>query len=498
MRTIVRRCRRDPARGTWPNRHASVIDGSDDGRVHRAIASIVVVILCGCLAGPPTQSGRVPASNSASPVPTAVWPAVPSAPSGQLSPAVAHAAGSLVGTFGPGRLDRDALGVVAASGDPRLAWLLADLLRFSPPGSAEDDLMDAVRALVGTDPLAGDRFGDVAWVAVTNLMIGWDLPAPPGYREWKSALFMTVEPAWGPFFDDADAEIDWRWVTWGGVLIDDRAVGDATGCRGGCIPALDDPARTTAVGGDWYADWRPVFGVVVGDDAVALPRHIMEVHEMVNLTIGGRRVGIPYCTLCASAHVYLTDAVAGADRPLVLRTSGLLSRSNKIMYDLTTWSAFNTFTGRATSGPLREAGVVLEQVTVVSTSWGAWKADHPDTTILARDGGIGRSYPDDPLEGRDEAGPIFPIGQADPRLRPQHRVVGAIGPDGPIAFPVDEALAELAAGSPVRIGELEAVASAGGLTIREVGGDELATHQAFWFAWSQFHPETDLWRPPGG
>jgi hypothetical protein len=45
---------------------------------------------------------------------------------------------------------------------------------------------------------------------------------------------------------------------------------------------------------------------------------------------------------------------------------------------------------------------------------------------------------------------------------------------------------------------VEAGESGGGLTICVVGGDELATHQAFWFAWSQFHPETDHWRPPGG
>jgi hypothetical protein len=27
------------------------------------------------------------------------------------------------------------------------------------------------------------------------------------------------------------------------------------------------------------------------------------------------------------------------------------------------------------------------------------------------------------------------------------------------------------------------------------GGDELPAHQAFWFAWSQFHPETVVWTP---
>jgi hypothetical protein len=38
------------------------------------------------------------------------------------------------------------------------------------------------------------------------------------------------------------------------------------------------------------------------------------------------------------------------------------------MFDLHTFSAFDTFTGRAVSEPLREAGVTLEQVSVVAIS----------------------------------------------------------------------------------------------------------------------------------
>ena len=207
----------------------------------------------------------------------------------------------------------------------------------------------------------------------------------------KASLFTIVEPRWAPFFADADAAIDWRWVSWGGVLIDDRPLGATEPCSRGCIPALDDPTLTDADGGDWYPDDAIVFGIVEGDEVVALPKHIMEVHEMVNMTIGGRRFGIPYCTLCGSAHAYYTDRVPdGVDVP-VLRTSGLLSRSNKVMYDLTTMSVFDTFTGAAVSGPLQDAGLVLEQGTVAVTTWGEWKAAHPQTRIVAEDGGIGRS-----------------------------------------------------------------------------------------------------------
>ncbi len=73
---------------------------------------------------------------------------------------------------------------------------------------------------------------------------------------------------------------------------------------------------------------------------------------MFNLTLGGRRLAIPYCTLCGSAQAYFTDQpdgspTDGAAEVPVVRTSGLLSRSNKVMYDLLSESVFDTWRGVA-------------------------------------------------------------------------------------------------------------------------------------------------------
>ena len=302
------------------------------------------------------------------------------------------------------------------SGDARVAWPLADLLRFVPSQTQQSDMIVA---------------------ALTRLT--------------------------GVF----------RLLHWGGVGLDGRSLEEARagdGCLF-CIPALDFPAVTDAAGGGWYADHRLVFGIVVNGEARAYPRHMMEVHELVNDEIGGRRVGILYCTLCASAQAYYTDRPPEGFETLELRTSGLLSRSNKVMFDLYTFSAFDTFTGRAVSGPLREAGVVLEQISVVTSSWGEWKAEHPHTTIVAEDGDSGRTYRDDPLRGRDDNGPIFPIGQVDRRLPVQERVLGVEVSDGPpVAFPVRAAGAALDAGREVRLGGVVVVASAGGLRATDEEG----------------------------
>lgn len=441
-------------------------------------------------------SGTAPSADATAPTDPDPTPAPkPEVNEGGLSAGTTEAVERMIDELLLGDFDREALATIVRSRDARLGWVISDLLRFTGGPNAEA-LADAFAHLTGVNPRPPAGSDQSLWARLTNLLIGWDLPAPPGYADFKADLFLAIEPSWEPFFADADSDIDWRLVSWGGVYIDDRPLGDPHRCPRGCIPALDDPELTPAADGAWYPDERLVFGIVVGDEAVAFPKHIMEVHEMVNVTIGGRRIGMPYCTLCASAQAYFTDSVPEGIEIPVLRTSGLLSLSNKVMYDLVSMSAFDTFTGRAVSGPLRERGIVLEQATVVVSSWGEWKTAHPDTSVVAEDGGIGWAYPDDPLGDRDDDGPIFPTAPVDPRLPAQALVVGVIGPDAmPVAFPVDLATAELAAGREVALGAVVVELDGGGLRVRLRGAEELATHQSFWFAWSQFHPDTAVWTP---
>lgn len=374
---------------------------------------------------------------------------------------------------------------IGDSGDARLAWYVFDLLRVT---SSENQA-----ALVAAfEKLTGAALPANPYTAMGDRLLAWNLAAPPSYRELKRDVFVLIEPRWAAFFADTDSTIDWRHVGWGGVYIDDRP--DATSgqiCPRGCIPALDQPKVTPASEGDWYPKEAIVFGVMINGQARAYPKNMMEIHEMVNDTLGGRQIGMPYCTLCLSAQAYFTDQVPGF-APL-LRTSGLLSRSNKLMYDVRSGSVIDTFTGQARSGPMRKAGITLAQTTVVITTWGAWRAAHPKTTLLVRDGGIGRSYPANPLRGRDDQGPIFPVGDVDPRL-PVHEVVLAVtSPQGQaLAFPRAAVQLALAAGEAVRLAGVEVRSEAGGLRAF-ADGKEITSQQSFWFAWSQFKPKTQLW-----
>ena len=393
-----------------------------------------------------------------------------------------------------GRIEPDDLAAVAGHGDARTAWLFTDILRFTRLGDQSEAAVSAFEAVAGVD-LPSDSLGG-HWKTALDYLIAWDLPAIDTYADYKARLFIAVEPGWAPFFADTEATLDWRLVTWGGVFIDDRPLGVREGCPRGCIPALDDPLVTDADGGDWLDDDSIVFGITVNGESRAYPKHQMETHEMVNDTLGGRRIGVPYCTLCGSAQAYFTDSVPEGIEVPVLRTSGLLTRSNKVMFDLVTYSVFNTFTGEAVSGPLREASIRLEQATVVTSTWGTWKEAHPDTSIVAQDGGIGYVYRLDPLGDRDANGPIFPVGDVDPRLDAQELVIGVeYEPGSVVAFPKDAAIDHLVDGGTVEFGGVTVSLDGSGLRALGEDGTEIATHEAFWFAWSQFWPETSIWVP---
>lgn len=378
----------------------------------------------------------------------------------------------------------EALKAITESGDPRIAWLVSDLMRVAGSTNLMSDLTRTTDALLNISIDKSNVWGDTV-----DHLIAWDIPAPPGYLDYKRAVYTLIVPEWEKIF--TEGTIDWRHVSWGGVRIDDRAF-DTTDELCNCIPAADNPEVTDVAGADWLDDDDIVFGVEVNGEYRAYPRQIMEVREMVNDTLGGRDLGIPYCTLCGAAQAYFTDELPdGVERP-VLRTSGLLIRSNKVMYDLNTYSVFDTFRGQAVTGPLAKINFKLKQAGVVTTEWGDWKKAHPETTVLKESLALGRDF--DFRNNRDANGPIFPIGDVDPRLPVQEDIVGLITDSGEaIAFHKDSAVEALAKGEKISYANIQLVLDGGGVKAVDADGKDLGGHQAFWFAWSQFHPETKLW-----
>ncbi|MEZ5264391.1 MAG: hypothetical protein R2755_22020 [Acidimicrobiales bacterium] len=208
-------------------------------------------------AGPPVRNG------------TTALPAAPIAvPTGGLSPEVAAARDALLADLETSialavdvemTVRAAPLEIIAGSGDVRLGWVLSDLLRFMQGTTGGDALASAAQQLTGLplDPAA-------AWTPLTDALIAWDVPAPPDYVAFKRRAFEAIDTRWSFLFDDPDAAIDYRLVSWGGVLIDDRPLGSTGPCPSGCIPSLDDPALVPAAAGagtptiGWCSGWRSV------------------------------------------------------------------------------------------------------------------------------------------------------------------------------------------------------------------------------------------------
>jgi len=124
-----------------------------------------------------------------------------------------------------------------------------------------------------------------------------------------------------------------------------------------------------------------VIGVVVHGKARAYPLQVMNVHEVVNDTLGGVPVAVTFSPLCDAA-VAFDRRVQGDER--LFGVSGLLLDSNLVMYDRgerpSLWSQLGM---RAIAGPEAARGATLTPLPGVQVcTWRHWLAAHPDTDVI--------------------------------------------------------------------------------------------------------------------
>ncbi|MEM7522597.1 MAG: DUF3179 domain-containing protein [Pseudomonadota bacterium] len=241
-----------------------------------------------------------------------------------------------------------------------------------------------------------------------------DIPSHDGYDDLKRSVFYRFDPRFEAFIGPerlADARIRFEEVTWGGVATDG-------------IPALNPPPMTPAREADYLVGSDTVIGVSVNGDVRAYPLRILAWHEMLNDVIGGVPVALPFCTLCSSGVLYETDI--GRAEPLVFGTSGLLFRSNKLMWDHETRSLWNQFTGEPVIGPLATSGLRLKALPVVVEPWLRWSRRHPDSLVMAIDTGFERNYGSGYFYDRYIRSPdlIFPARADESRLAKKDYVFG--------------------------------------------------------------------------
>ncbi|MBO6640292.1 MAG: DUF3179 domain-containing protein [Roseitalea sp.] len=230
--------------------------------------------------------------------------------------------------------------------------------------------------------------------------------AHPVAREIRLRVFMRRDARFMRFLGGARSmpetmRIRLDEIVWGGVMIGD-------------IPTLDDPIMWLPDNAAFMEDDNLVFGVSINGDTRAYPLRILAWHEMVNAIIGDVPVSLAFCTLCGAGILFET-AVEGFDKPFTFGTSGLLYRSNKLMYDRQTDSLWNQFSGEPVTGPLAFSGIRLKVRPIVLTTWGAWLERHPDTTVLSPNTGHLRDYSEGAVYADYFASPdlMFPVNVGD-------------------------------------------------------------------------------------
>ena len=270
---------------------------------------------------------------------------------------------------------------------PRRPAIRVPSLGVDPPGPGAGARLESMqpehpstrvwrRLMRFLEARTGQRFrGDIRrahqWI--------WDQPYDPhpDYAFFKGLWYARIDPRFARFFPRrALSTIRLDEIDWGGVRVNG-------------IPPLEYPIHLPAGQADYLDDDDVVFGMAAGGESRAYPKRILAWHEMALDRLGGVELTIVYCTLCGTVIPY--ESVVDGEH-VRFGTSGLLYRSNKLMFDHGTRSLWNTFEGIPVVGALAASRRRLTRRPVVTTTWGEWRRMHPETTVLSLDTGHQRDY----------------------------------------------------------------------------------------------------------
>ena len=263
------------------------------------------------------------------------------------------------------------------------------------------------------------------------------------------------------------------------------------------IPAIDRPRFVPAskASRNFMDEGDRIIALVVNGKKKAYPIKILNWHEIVNDSIGGRRVVVTFCPLCGTGMVFDANA---AGRRLDFGVSGLLYQSDVLLYDRQTESLWSQIKQEAVTGKL--IGTRLQLLPSIQTTWGAWKKQHPDTFVLSTRTGYSRNYDDDPYEDYYASREVmFPVGRMNLRYHPKEQVLGVELNGLAKAYPFTE-LAQVKSPFKDKIGKKVVTvvydSKSRTATIQDAAGKELPSVVGFWFAWSTFHKATQVYTAP--
>jgi hypothetical protein len=206
------------------------------------------------------------------------------------------------------------------------------------------------------------------------------------------------------------------------------ALGELTALlRRNAIQPLNQPlfistkkARETMFGG------QPVIAVQVEGQVRCYPLNILSYHEIVNDSAGPTYFSVAYCPLCNTAYVF-NRKITFQNKDFLLKfgTSGMLRKSNLVMWDEQTESWWQHLTGKGIVGEM--AGARLEVFPAQIISLNNFIHFYPDGKVLMPAPAGNEQYNVNPYVKYDSLGtekPFLFFGDVDPRLPAMEYVIG--------------------------------------------------------------------------
>ena len=259
------------------------------------------------------------------------------------------------------------------------------------------------------------------------------------------------------------------------------------------IPAILRPRFVEADRARFMEGSDRVLGLSLNGETKAYPIKILNWHEIANDTLGGKPVVITYCPLCGTGMAF--DPVIRG-RPHTFGVSGLLYKSDVLMYDHQTESLWSQIKREAVTGDLM--GERLTLLPLIHTTWEAWRKEHPGTVVLSTDTGYRRDYSRDPYDGYARSSRLlFSVGKSDDRFPVKEWVLGIESGKVAKAYPFSE-LARAPQSFVDSVGSQTVTIhydpDSRTARVKDPEGKDIPSVMAYWFAWAAFHPDTEVYR----
>lgn len=339
--------------------------------------------------------------------------------------------------------------------------------------------------------------GAIAMIAVMGALL-WRVSIAP-----MIAANATPEPRakFNPIFNLAGLTIDRSAILSGGPGMDGipslttaqaKADGRDDSSRYG-----DHPPRFMAIADSTLDGGSRVVGLVVGDEARAYPISILSYHEIINDTfVKGKNstpIAIVYCPLCDSVTVF-DRRVNG--QVYEFGVSGLLHKSNVLLYDRTDHALWSQLGAGAISGPnagssfKHLAGWTLGPLT-------AFRKSYPNAKIMTEQTGFTRDYSKKPYAHYFSNDSVwFGMDPAHKTMANKEKIVGIRLGTIKRAYRLKTViqlgtLHDSLGGYPVVI---EWQADQTLRVVEHPPGAQVA--HTFWFAWQAFWPDTEIFISP--